>query len=407
MNSDTKNNLARSFFTCLIIGAAITIFITVMGLNNIWQTASAGLVLCYAFIVWKDEDKTEENIDSIYYLGFIFTILSLLVSLIPLSAQGSDLSAHSVLGAFSVALSTTLVGITAKIMIGQHDFDDSSIDVEEEIRSFSRAVHTVTSSLNIVSEDIKRQNDNLVGTYSKQSELLAADFKLFQETLAKATEQQTQMLIDNHNLYLKSLSDASSSAVKMVKNVVEPSVKELQDKNIELSHSMDSMVSSFDMVVPKLEKHFDKLNGFLDSSIVKNQSSMEKQNRLSEVNVEQLLSISNAVKTLKEDIVSLSSELKNIHFNVDSNKLSSEIEELTNKMSTLNNIEFKGLDDKLSAPIELLANKTDDRISKLIEEIDTNASSLLSKANEAESINLKLTQSINDSSKKIIESLKQ
>jgi hypothetical protein len=65
------------------------------------------------------DDAREEFADSLYYLGFIFTLLSLVAMLLSPSLRGSQITADDILGQFGIALVTTAAGLIARTMMTQ------------------------------------------------------------------------------------------------------------------------------------------------------------------------------------------------------------------------------------------------------------------------------------------------
>ena len=68
------------------------------------------------FVEDKDETLIEQFADSIYYLGFLLTLVALIVSLVFLSEQ-KDNSLVGVGSRFGVALATTVLGLFLRILL--------------------------------------------------------------------------------------------------------------------------------------------------------------------------------------------------------------------------------------------------------------------------------------------------
>ena len=67
------------------------------------------------FIEQKNDTLVEQFADSIYYLGFLLTLVALIVSLVVLSE--ADYSLKGVGGRFGVALTTTVIGLFLRILL--------------------------------------------------------------------------------------------------------------------------------------------------------------------------------------------------------------------------------------------------------------------------------------------------
>lgn len=85
--------------------------------------ATAFTMLPYCIYAWVQAQKTGQHDDfgdSCYFLGFLLTLVALVVSLIAFDASGNNTAL--IISQFGAAISTTLVGMLARIMIAQfHD----------------------------------------------------------------------------------------------------------------------------------------------------------------------------------------------------------------------------------------------------------------------------------------------
>lgn len=94
------------------------------------------VMVAYCFIGWRYREKDvsdEKFADSCYYLGFIFTIATILLILLDLEAIDSDLS--SIAARFGAAMLTTLIGVIARVVIigFKKEAADRMDDVENQL----------------------------------------------------------------------------------------------------------------------------------------------------------------------------------------------------------------------------------------------------------------------------------
>ena len=84
---------------------------------------AAGVVLALTiYYVLNDEDAPEEEGDNVYYLGLLFTLISLMFTLVELF--GADTYAvrnaekiRALLENFGIALTSTVVGIAGRVLV--------------------------------------------------------------------------------------------------------------------------------------------------------------------------------------------------------------------------------------------------------------------------------------------------
>ena len=132
------------FFTFVVIGFAVLSLAKLSALMPIVLVAiSAGLMATYAFcIVFVPATKLRLDVagDNMYYLGFLYTLSSLAVAI-------SISEAEQILANFGVAISSTIIGIAARVAFNQMRVDPN--DVEQASRvELSEATKRVTGELN-------------------------------------------------------------------------------------------------------------------------------------------------------------------------------------------------------------------------------------------------------------------
>ena len=122
-NTPERTN-AFWFFVALFGGGAV-VWWTKDTFANAWLAAivAAGVVLALAvYYVLNDEDAPEEEGDNVYYLGLLFTLISLMIALVELFGGETDgvRSAddiHVLLENFGIALTSTVVGIACRVAV--------------------------------------------------------------------------------------------------------------------------------------------------------------------------------------------------------------------------------------------------------------------------------------------------
>lgn len=109
-----ETNLKVTFFLTLSVG------LLAASLENWFIPAAA--VLVYATVGWmitRKESNIERFADSLYYMGFLFTIWGLFFAFRPWSGDVENLSSKTIITQFGIKLSTTVIALTARILILQ------------------------------------------------------------------------------------------------------------------------------------------------------------------------------------------------------------------------------------------------------------------------------------------------
>ena len=113
-----KSQLNKAFGLVFLIG---TIFIFAGGgtpAGWIGPVIAMLLYIAYGLSSSKKIRSTGEFADSVYYLGFVFTMISLLSSTWVKIAVGSP---DKILELFAIALITTIIGIVARLFLSQFE----------------------------------------------------------------------------------------------------------------------------------------------------------------------------------------------------------------------------------------------------------------------------------------------
>ena len=112
------------FFVAFLAGGA-AVWWAKSAVANAWiaATVAAGVVLVLAiYYMLNDEDAPEEEGDNVYYLGLLFTLISLMFTLLELFGADTDgvRSAEKIrilLENFGIALTSTVVGIAGRVAV--------------------------------------------------------------------------------------------------------------------------------------------------------------------------------------------------------------------------------------------------------------------------------------------------
>ena len=244
--------------------------------------------------------------DSVYYLGFIFTLVSLL-SVVVFKKISDDPMA--ILNYFGMALATTIVGIAFRSM--HHQFTNLSSDPEENARKqLQEEVDEFRISVSKMKEKIENFSDALVST-----------------------------LPDKLNESVNKFDDKFNSA-----------------SNI-LSQNMDKLVSSTEEISRKTEQSFSNLHDSIDIS-TQNISTMA--HAIENASNENIKNLSDSTKKVSRVIdTSLDSY---------SNKLSNSIEQMseaTKKVSQVMDTSLDSYSNKLSSSIEQMSVATSSALSEM------------------------------------------
>ena len=125
MARTTRKRTNALWFFVALLGGGAGIWWTKSAFADAWIAAvvAAGVVLALTvYYVLNDEDAPEEEGDNVYYLGLLFTLISLMFSLVELFGADTDIVRNAgnfrgLLENFGIALTSTVVGIAGRIAV--------------------------------------------------------------------------------------------------------------------------------------------------------------------------------------------------------------------------------------------------------------------------------------------------
>lgn len=240
------------FFAVVLAGSAYIVFSKLHGYSAFNVTAvpilimvSYALVLGIARLFRLRDDQSGDNL---YYMGFLFTLTSLAVSLYQFNAEGS---AAEIVQNFGIAIGSTIAGITLRILFNQMRRDPVEVEATArlELAEASRRVKRELDSTvlefgyfrRMAQQSISDALDEVKETLGDTSDRLAGEIKKFAATAGKPLEEASKKSGET-------LDDMNERIVETLETVS----ARLSHEGEELSRSTASIVEAIDDVATKL-----------------------------------------------------------------------------------------------------------------------------------------------------------
>ncbi len=202
------------FAGALVLGA-IAIFVgDTLGLLERWITIGVPIVVMFAYIAIGRSYLVHgisrtQYADSIYYLGFLFTLVSITAAIIDVGPEG-DVS--QIVNRFGVKLITTLIGLGVRVYLV--NFRPSGEDVTENVEeSLIEASRRLRDRLDQVTLDLASLASSLTLTLRTASERTSTELS---SSLTQAAAQFSEALGVLKGQTLAGLSDVRGAAEKAV-----------------------------------------------------------------------------------------------------------------------------------------------------------------------------------------------
>ena len=255
-----KRTNAFWFFVALVGGGA-GVWWTKSTFGDAWIAAivAAGVVLVLTiYYVLNDEDAPEEEGDNVYYLGLLFTLISLMFTLLELFGGDTDGERNAekiraLLENFGIALTSTIVGIAGRVAVQnwQRAGSTGSPDFAE---------HTAVPPLppaGAGSRDMERFNRHLLGMIARdltQGANALARFHRIVRNHASDSEEHLR----NHSESLKRESAAFKDTLQRNAEAF------AQDLKKQAENTLDSIGSSLGAAAKQAEDLLDRVESAHD-----------------------------------------------------------------------------------------------------------------------------------------------
>lgn len=235
-----RDSLDKVFLAAaFVVGALGIIWLKQLDIEPWWGALySAGVLIIYAFATWANRNlalEPEVIGDNSYYLGFIFTLISLGTTLYQLTGTGDEVSIlRDVIAGFGVALSSTIIGVFLRVFMMQLRTDTvardrhARLEINDAIREFrSRLTDSVAQLKSFSTEAVQ-----LAGETNTRIQAANEIFhKEHRELMSRTTQDYNKALVD--------LMAASSAIItKELKASINEVLHELRS---EVAKSLDQL----------------------------------------------------------------------------------------------------------------------------------------------------------------------
>ncbi len=238
------------FFAVVVVGSGYIIFSKLSGFGAFAVTAVPVLIMIgYALLLWVRLFRLRDDQagDNLYYMGFLFTLTSLAVSLYQFSAAGS---AEQIVQNFGIAIASTIAGIALRILFNQMRRDPVEVEATArlELAEASRRVKRELEGAILEFGYFRRATQQSVGdaldevreSIGKAREELAGEIQKFTSAAGKPFEDASRRsgnTLDNLNERTAEILDVS---------------RRLVQEGEQLARSTTNVVRAIDVLLAKL-----------------------------------------------------------------------------------------------------------------------------------------------------------
>ncbi len=268
------------------MAGAIGIFLGVHFNSSILSVFIPLLIMAiYIFWMLKTETDLPKTTvgDSFYYLGFIFTLVSLAASLASLS-NNDGVNMNAIIGSFGAALTTTIVGLVARLFVTafavetkvrrerlEEELERSITSLSEKLKELT--TYSTSSLIEVHAQTAETLKSTLLG-YQKINENVASSFESSMEqgvSGVKSALEQLAIKVDSIEVDPRPLESTFDEFISVI-DAQRESYSSLNDNIIDSNSKLSSQLSNSNSLIAD---HISNLESELTDVVSKHSQSYE------------------------------------------------------------------------------------------------------------------------------------
>lgn len=299
------------FVAIAVVGSFVNLFVKVyLGDALLIILTPVAFLLLYAGLSWQTKTfrLREDRIgDNLYYLGFIFTLVSLAYALYAYAK--SNQGVEEIIAAFSIALVSTIAGVILRVLFNQMREDSAEYEAEAR-EDLAQAARRVKQELDVVvrefssfkteysqvlkeamSEVSRKASEGLDENVKKFTEVGAevltkidATFKTFSEHSEKLSQASGQTVDALELLYkrieqIKADPDVLSAKldplISSLRDYVDEQTKRSKQQNLEIKRARE-VVDALGQLTDRLRDVLGETEGVVEQRVKQAAQSMSE-----------------------------------------------------------------------------------------------------------------------------------
>jgi len=251
------------FASTFIIGSLFITFLKNWNIASQWLSlasmiTSMGLIILYAIVsrtVHTFRLSSERVGDNCYYLGFLFTLVSLSNALFSFG-YGDDDTINYVISNFGIALGSTIVGMLMRVMFNQMKIEPEQI--EERIKeNLTDTGHRLTGEIENVIGEMNSLSSTLKNSMSEaleSTDSLLKDSKKRHASLVESIDKLTEDVIARNEKSASAINDSieritGTSSLEAPTQTIRKSLEKFAENINDANTKMEKLSSILDVAV--------------------------------------------------------------------------------------------------------------------------------------------------------------
>lgn len=300
------------FFAVVLLGSAYIVLAKLYAFSAVLVTSiPVAIMIAYAAILGIARLfrlRGDQSGDNLYYMGFLFTLTSLAVSLYQFS---SERSSEQIVQNFGIAIASTIAGIALRIFFNQMRRDPAEVEATArlELAEASRRVKRELDGSVLDFAYFRRVcQQSITDTLSEVEEMVTASKDSISKQLADFAHTTNKPMEDAY----KTSGETITHLNRQIADTIEAAADEMSDQVESLSQSTAGITKAIDALIAKfnamqtpdnvIEIKLQPMIQGLSRAINALDKSIEAQSNVVSSNAEQVRSIANTLSTLADEL---------------------------------------------------------------------------------------------------------
>ena len=288
-----------------LIGAGILAIAVGTYFNNtiVNLAIPISIMVYYAYTIYKEDEgitSIEQKADSVYYMGFIYTLVAMTASLVAL-ANNDKLDFNSVVINFGLALSTTIIGLVVRIMwlqLKSQDFEDAESILKDRVIEQARSLSSESDNLITKITALSSQMEDASNVFKKNFKRLGEAFDSSEEISynlngLKESAQSINQAFSTTNTYLHNLNQNLSTVNLQISetanvpydiNLALSQIRETSSLTMDDFRSLSESINSLNRSAESLNNDLANSLNSVVNTITSTQNELQRNNLVLEQN---------------------------------------------------------------------------------------------------------------------------
>ena len=298
------------------------------------------LILAYTWTSWAQHHFLEERAaDNLYYMGFLFTVCTLGVSLIRFSTQEDGLINH-IVGDLGIGLSTTVLGLFLRVLFLKRE---SSEQLEYKVREELVEVAEATIRRIRLTDDIVEE-----GQIATQQAL---------EEMNTSVKAASNKLVANTNLLEKRVSDMINIPPDLLSSQLSPALDTASQSITRFTNQMENIEIPDDLITSRTNQIFARLTETIEEGQIATRQAIDGMNTSLKAATTKLVANADRLDERISDALSIPPDMVSSRLSPALDSASQSITKFTNEL------------ESIEIPDELIVSRIDRIFTRLAETV--------------------------------------